>query len=140
MVELIYISRAQKRFNEQQLAELLAVSRRNNTHNKITGLLLYDGFGSFIQVLEGTESDVKKLFDHIKNDNRHTNINRIGYQPIAQRSFGQWEMGFKLLSNENAIELEGFSQFMQAKHTYEHLSNEQNFAIRMLRYFRDNQE
>lgn len=139
MIELMYVSRAQQRFTEQQLTELLAISRRNNTLNNITGLLLYDGFGSFIQVIEGDESEVERLFKHIKNDSRHTNINRIACQPISQRGFPEWQMGFKRLSDDNIAGLEGFSQFMQAEQKFEHLSYEQSFAIKMLRYFRDSQ-
>ena len=85
MVELIYISRATERFDEEELTKILNSARTNNQKNHITGLLLYDGRGTFIQALEGPESEIENLFDVIKADTRHTNVNKIGLRHIETR-------------------------------------------------------
>jgi len=47
---LIYFSSAVELMNQDQLLEILKVSRKNNAANHITGRLLY-GEGSFVQVM-----------------------------------------------------------------------------------------
>ena len=82
MIELVYVSKAVQRLKQDQLEAILSKARKNNTDNEITGLLLYDGYGTFIQVLEGPENSVESLFSKIQKDTRHTNINRIGFHHI----------------------------------------------------------
>jgi hypothetical protein len=60
------------------LTSLLNKSRVDNLANDITGMLLYmegryfsEYEGRFMQVLEGSESNVRKLFEKIAKDERH---------------------------------------------------------------------
>lgn len=138
MIELIYVSRANSRFNQHQLEQLLQNARLNNQHNDITGLLLYDGFGTFIQAIEGPVDKIDALFAKIKKDKRHSNINRIGYKHITTRSFEQWQMGFKLIDNNTNCTLPGYSQFMNAPHKPDFIHKHQSFTTKMLNHFRDN--
>jgi len=62
MIELVYVSEAQKRFNADELKAMLSVFRKNNQTQKITGLFLHDGYGTFIQVLEGHSNVVLPLY------------------------------------------------------------------------------
>ena len=75
-------------------------------------MLLYIS-GSFFQVLEGDEVTLEKLFAHISLDPRHKNVTKIIQEPIAQRDFGDWTMGF---SDGNPSELkmiEGLNDFFR---------------------------
>ncbi|MFT6991767.1 MAG: hypothetical protein ACJASL_003761 [Paraglaciecola sp.] len=78
MIELVYVSKAQKRFNPDELKQMLSVFRKNNQAQEITGLFLYDGYGTFIQVLEGHSNVVLPVYEKISNDTRHSRINLLG--------------------------------------------------------------
>ena len=139
MIELVYISKSVNRFNEQQLKDLLRLARINNKKLDVTGLLLYDGYGTFIQALEGPENSVETLFNIIKADKRHSNINRIGYRDITERTFNDWQMGYKQLSTSSSdnSNIPGMSSFMDSNKKYEYINNNQSFALKMLEHFRN---
>ena len=101
---LIYISSAVELMNDEQLEDLLALSRRNNQRKNITGMLLY-GEGSFIQVLEGAHDDIESTFETIKNDTRHKNITRILGGKLAERNFLDWKMGFMTTRRDELAKL-----------------------------------
>ncbi|CAM2937182.1 BLUF domain-containing protein [Vibrio neptunius] len=135
MIELVYVSKAVQRLEQEQLEQILSKARKNNTNNDITGLLLYDGYGTFIQVLEGPEDSVESLFLKIKTDTRHTNINRIGFHHIRTRSFPDWKMGFKVLDQHLDSSFAGFSDFLEHKEDPKYLVEHKSFAMRMIKHF-----
>jgi len=97
------------------LTGLLNTSRVNNLENGITGMLLYmegryfsDYEGRFMQVLEGSEHDVKNLFEKIKTDERHKGILVLRESFQKDRSFPDWSMGFKAVNPEEYQKLSGF--------------------------------
>src|ERR1700744_3505221 len=98
MYYIIYLSAGTTWFNEDQLKEILTVSNVNNTRDNITGLLLY-GDGTFMQLLEGDENNVKAAFQKISLDKRHSGIATIASGPITERNFPQWAMGFKSVNS-----------------------------------------
>ena len=51
--------------------------------------------GEFVQILEGREKSVKKVYEKfIHPDPRHTAINKVHENTITHRSFSEWTMGF----------------------------------------------
>jgi hypothetical protein len=122
MFRIIYSSSATTPFSEQQLDELLQVSRRNNLAADITGMLLYKD-GNFMQTLEGPEIAVQRLVEKIRSDPRHRNFTTLMEGTILERSFGSWSMGFKKITKETLINVPGYhdsddpslmsSQFLQ---------------------------
>jgi hypothetical protein len=95
--------------SDDELKEILKISRIRNEASGITGMLLYlDPF--FMQVLEGEDSIIVQLFDRIKKDPRHHKTSPIYKEAIQDRRFGNWTMGFKQMSDEN---IEGFSDVLQ---------------------------
>ncbi|MBN1667509.1 MAG: diguanylate phosphodiesterase [Anaerolineales bacterium] len=106
LIHLIYCSAARYLLNQQELADLLCVGRRNNAKVDITGMLLYSQ-GSFFQVLEGDEQSVERLFSTIQQDPRHHSITVIVREPIASRSFSNWCMGFAEITSSEAGVLMG---------------------------------
>jgi hypothetical protein len=104
---IIYVSQAVKLMKEEELAELLKISRRNNEAKNITGVLLY-GDGSFIQVLEGSVNEIEFAFESIKADKRHNNITHMISGELPERNFPDWKMGFISLNKEKFKKLEGY--------------------------------
>ena len=92
LIEFIYTSTASEPFSWTELEILRHECERRNNIEKITGMLLYDG-KHFMQVLEGQEKKVLALFEHIKSDPRHRNIEALIQNPIDKRNFGDWAMG-----------------------------------------------
>lgn len=138
MIELVYVSKAQKRFNADELKVMLGMFRRNNQAQKITGLLLYDGFGTFIQVLEGYSDIVLPLYKKIGGDTRHSRVNLLGQSKIKERSFPDWRMGFKNLDQSPKIEIEGYSTFLQQSDSQNYLVQQPKFVIELLEHFKHN--
>lgn len=93
MYELIYTSAAKQLFDPVQLSSLLKKARAANSQRGVTGILLYQG-GSFLQVLEGAEEDVRAVYDHVATDPRHWRLSVLRQGPIEKRNFENWSMGF----------------------------------------------
>ena len=93
----IYASEATAEFQEHEIPSLLEKIRAANLSRGITGMLLYVE-GSFFQVLEGNARLVDDVFAAIKRDPRHARITMIIREPIVERSFGEWTMGFSTLA------------------------------------------
>ncbi len=100
---IIYISNAVKLFEEKQLIRLFYQSAHNNISNNITGILLYNE-GTFIQILEGKEEALNKLFKTIHRDRRHNNITKILDRRIGKRLFKNYRSGFSTLNNYGKLD------------------------------------
>jgi len=109
--QLVYTSSASEHFTKVELLDLLAQSRNRNEELGITGLLLYHG-GNILQVLEGDESAVEKLFGRIAMDTRHRGIIVLFREFIEEREFAQWAMGFRDLEDGSLESLEGYDAMM----------------------------
>lgn len=91
MICLAYLSSATVDMDRAELESILDRSRRNNVRDGVTGMLChYDG--SFLQFLEGQESDVSTAFARICRDSRHGGVIEVYRQPIASRAFPDWSM------------------------------------------------
>lgn len=97
--QLIYMSDLVGR-RESELASILESANRHNQRNGITGMLLYSE-GNFLQVLEGEPDAVDATYQRICLDPRHRNIMLLQEEPVNQRDFAQWSMGYKRLSPED---------------------------------------
>jgi len=73
------------------LAEVLAVSDRNNRRDGLTGVLLISR-GRFFQVLEGAAQNLDRTMNRIRLDPRHHDVELVSRRPIRSRRFGEWAM------------------------------------------------
>lgn len=89
--QLVYISKASEMFSQKELNDILNAAKKNNSHQNITGILMYDG-GRFIQILEGDKEHISSLFDKIALDKRHTHIRLLYLEKTDQRLFPNWSM------------------------------------------------
>jgi len=103
---VVYHSTATAPLSDQDLAVILEQSRTWNAAHGLTGVLLYC-HGDIMQVLEGTEQEVRFIFGRIERDYRHTRVVKLSDGPIAQRSFTRWSMGFKALAEREFNRLIG---------------------------------
>lgn len=137
MISLVYVSSATKRPSRDELVDLLRTCHANNSKQDITGLLLYNGVGTFLQVLEGEQEAVLSLFEKIKVDSRHRRVNVLSQITIVERSFGNWKMGFRDLSNQPVSDLPNFSSFMQDSGALEFVQRNSDAARKMLMHFKN---
>jgi Sensors of blue-light using FAD len=90
LIQLIYASRPFG-FDDLALSGILASAQRNNARDGITGSLICRE-DLFVQMLEGTEEAVQKLFARIERDDRHTDISKLWSSEIKTRLFPEWAM------------------------------------------------
>lgn len=97
LLSILYSSSAVEPFDDERLLALLRQSRANNERHALTGMLLYRG-GRFVQVLEGPESAVREVVERIGRDPRHTKMRMLFEEPITERQFAAWTMGYEPIS------------------------------------------
>ena len=88
---LTYRSRSIGPVSELELQRLLRSAQIRNRSEGLTGLLIYDK-GRFFQWLEGPAEGMKRVWDSLKRDPRHTDIEVMGNEPTAVRCFADWDM------------------------------------------------
>lgn len=104
---LVYVSQARSGLSDDDIGDILKVSRRNNVDWGLSGMLLFadkrDGRrGSFMQLLEGSADMVTQMRDRIFADDRHHTKIVLEQGKRAQRIFPDWSMAYKTL-NEGAF-------------------------------------
>ena len=77
----------------REIRDILASSRKNNAPIGVTGALMFNA-GCFGQVLEGKREVLESTFERIQRDTRHGDVSLLAFEPIEQRVFGAWSMGF----------------------------------------------
>ena len=105
MHQLVYISTMRRPLATAELDGILDVSRRNNSRNGVTGLLLV-GRNRFLQALEGPSASVLSTFDRIQRDERHFACVLISSRTVSERAFGDWSMASRssTLGHDGSIE------------------------------------
>ena len=104
MHAIAYVSAASWNLLDEQVGRIVSESRRLNALNRITGVLLYCD-GNFMQYFEGEEDAVIETFERIRACASHYQINVLMNQPILEREFADWSMGFSMPSPEEFVEL-----------------------------------
>jgi hypothetical protein len=137
MYSLVYVSSAVKKFSQEALHKLLALSAETNVLLGITGMLLYKD-GNFMQVLEGDEKAVQMLYSKIRSDVRHSGVMTLVQGPQNERHFPDWSMGFRDLHSAEALATPGYSEFLNTPLTDEEFSNTPTRCHKLLMTFKKN--
>jgi hypothetical protein len=135
MYSLLYISRADINFTDQELLQLLEQCREKNLRLEITGMLLYKD-GNFMQLLEGDPSAVRSLYETISADFRHCNVNCLIEGHVAARQFPQWSMGFQNLKSVDLQAVPGYSEFLNLPLSQQEFSANPTRAQELLLLFK----
>ena len=102
MFRLMYMSTGTRHIPDEELEEILEISRVNNSKKEVTGLLLVKG-RTFLQCLEGEEIAVLEVYHKIVKDDRHTDIIDLMEEDIQVRLFPDWSMGYRNLKSLDDI-------------------------------------
>ena len=137
---LVYVSQATKPVDDAELEAILDVSRKYNSEQGVTGLLIYryspeTKSGHFIQMLEGDEQRVRALYDKIKRDKRHHTMIVLSEGELPTRMFGEWAMGFKNVDDKLLASLPGYVRLGEASFDVKALSNSNTRALEFLKVF-----
>lgn len=98
MIYQIFYLSSSKINNEKEIDDLVYKSLSYNASKTISGILLFRS-GIFLQLLEGDQQEVEKLFKKIETDSRHANLVVLFRQNTDRRIFPEWDMGLKILSD-----------------------------------------
>lgn len=137
LVSVVYVSSATVAFGTEDLAHLLQYSRERNAREDISGMLLYRA-GNFIQAVEGAEPAIDALLDRIGRDRRHGGLITVLRQPIAERRFADWSMGFSDLSDTAVAQMPGFNDYLRRMDSGPIGAADANLALRLLERFKQN--
>ena len=132
--EIVYISEARYGLDKDDIADILAVSQRDNAQEFITGMLLYSS-GLFIQALEGKRDSVTALYGRIVDDRRHHDVDLLVDHAISHRSFDGWSMGFVETAPEDLSRRIGIEGALGRNEALAVLSRDETLARNTLRDF-----
>ena len=90
---LIYSSSPTKTLSDIELELLLSTARVENEKHHVTGMLVCVP-DNYLQLIEGSEEAIKRLYKNILNDSRHSNVITLKEGHINERFFPDWAMGF----------------------------------------------
>jgi hypothetical protein len=104
LIHAIYIGAVATEISEHETAEYLKEARKANRRNDISGMMLYVE-GCLLLLLEGTERNVDAAFHEIVAS--RPGLRCLFREPIAEREFADWIMGFEAVASEEAARLLG---------------------------------
>jgi len=134
LIQLIYLSSLTDMKLEHEISKILESSIDHNKENAITGMLLYAN-GNFLQVLEGEAETVEGTFSRICADPRHYDIIVLVREPIAERHFSQWSMGYQHLSKNYLNEFSQYAVFFKFHANDAAIRAKPGIAVELLRQF-----
>lgn len=97
LIRIIYTSTAADSSDREAMKRLLSSARANNAAFRVTGVLVHTG-SQLLQALEGNADTVDELFARIARDPRHSNVLTLVREPVEERLFDAWHLGYSTLS------------------------------------------
>ncbi len=111
LIRLSYLSSSCTLLPAGELDRILAVARKRNSDNDVTGLLLYHD-GCFFQTLEGRRAIVEETYARITRDSRHISCIVLEKAEVPSRLFGDWAMAFRRYDKLSPAEQDGFHEIL----------------------------
>jgi len=93
LIRLLYASEATDPLTPDSVQALVDHAREANARRNLTGLLVFD-HRAFLQTLEGQREVVSDAYNRIAADRRHRRVVLMDVQPVDERLFTGWSMGF----------------------------------------------
>jgi hypothetical protein len=90
---LAYVSYPAADFSSTEVGRIVQVSRVNNAARGITGVLVYTGC-DFAQLIEGRHDAVETLWQKLRADPRHRDLEAFIDEPAERAWFETWRMGY----------------------------------------------
>ena len=135
LTRLVYASRVSPEVKADLPAvvrEILQVSRVNNKHAGITGMLLTFG-GFFVQALEGEDAAVRATLKRVNLDPRHCDVRVLGSEFASTRVFGRWAM----CANDLSAADDDILKVLDRRGTFEPFTMSPGAGLRLLRTIAD---
>ncbi|WP_134740257.1 BLUF domain-containing protein [Nocardioides sp. 503] len=136
MLSITYVSTADRLLTKPELLSMLAAIRPRNEALGLSGMLLYRG-GNIIQTIEGPDEVVDATYAKIEKDARHKGVLLLLRDPVEERLFPDWSMGFHEVSAGDLAEVDGYTEFLRRPATAS-LGDRAAPAYRLLELFREN--
>lgn len=127
LLSVLYISYMKKKYDKEELDELMSKFYLNNLKYDISGLLLYSE-RNVIQYIEGEKDNIEKLYDNIKNDTIHKLVFLLHKKEIQKRLFTEWK------ANVKYIEYNKFRDFVDCIETI----NDEKISVLFYSFLRTN--
>jgi hypothetical protein len=118
LVQVIYVNAVAPQTSEQDTAEFLKDIRKTNRKNDISGMMLYVG-GWILLLLEGEAHKVDAAFQEISALKRE--MRAILREPVAEREFPDWIMGFEAVAPVEVARLLGQPLLLESGSQLGHL-------------------
>ena len=134
LIQLIYVSSAVEELPDAELDAILESSVRHNMPQAVSGMLLYC-HGNFMQVIEGQESAIDETYGRICQDSRHHTIFLLAREPIGERDFPTWSMGFRRLSPLDGAAHPAYAPLLCKGFNARQIGAQPGLALAMLRQF-----
>jgi hypothetical protein len=99
LTSLTYRSRAAAALAPKELHAIERVAQARNRAEGLTGRAIYDD-GRFFQWLEGPPDAVSRVWESVRRDRRHTDIEDLRILPTSARVFDGWDMKLSLRGQE----------------------------------------
>jgi hypothetical protein len=131
-IQLIYVSQISPDFNVGDIESILATAVKHNKKHNITGVLtvLND---VFIQVLEGDPVKVEQLVVNIEKDRRNVGLIVLQSNPITQRLFPDWSMGYVDESHHKVRNIIDFQEVLSLEETLRKMTDDKSWIADFLR-------
>src|ERR1700730_6360148 len=104
LIHVIYVGAAKSEISEHDTAEFVKQARKSNRKNDVSGMMLYVG-GCLLLLLEGKANKVDAAFQEIVAPKRE--MRAILREPVAEREFPDWILGFEAVALAEAPRLLG---------------------------------
>jgi hypothetical protein len=104
LIHVIYLGAASPELPEHDTVKFLNEARKANRQNDISGMMLYVG-GCLLMLLEGSAANIDSASRAISADKRK--LRMILREPIPEREFPEWIMGFETIEPLEAGRLLG---------------------------------
>jgi len=106
---IVYLSSASDELEIAEISKILSFTEESNNNHDITGLLLFSD-GNFFQIIEGEKNSILKLFETIKRDDRHRNIQQIFGEEINKGAYDLYATNF--ISDEVKYDTDQFEHYL----------------------------
>ena len=106
---LCYLSKPAKPFTAEDLDDIESKSITANNERDVTGLLIVND-DRILQILEGAEDSVRKLYTKIEADSRHTMLKLASAVEDEVRLLYKWSMVVRGLAGTPTKLLEQFTE------------------------------
>jgi hypothetical protein len=104
LIHVVYVSSATPDTSEHDAIKFVNEARKANRKHDVSGMMLYIG-GYFLQLLEGESTKVDIVCHTIFGDKREMRM--VVREPIPEREFPEWTMGFEAVAPLEAARLLG---------------------------------